>query len=55
MCLIQGLQPPCYDNTYKMVSESIATLGNGSPIAYVDLMLLHFPPILGCGGRFVRK
>eukprot|EP00040_Diaphanoeca_grandis_P001312 m.18102 g.18102 ORF g.18102 m.18102 type:complete len:308 (-) comp11843_c0_seq1:189-1112(-) len=39
----QGLQPPCFDNSVKMAKADIATLGG-----YVDLLLIHFPPIEGC-------
>ena len=40
----QGLQPPCMENTYKMASDDIHKLGT----PYVDLLLIHFPPIEGC-------
>ena len=43
----QGLQPPCFENTVKMATADIATL-TGSAAGYVDLLLLHFPPITGC-------
>eukprot|EP00656_Telonema_subtile_P050235 TRINITY_DN645_c0_g1_i5.p1 TRINITY_DN645_c0_g1~~TRINITY_DN645_c0_g1_i5.p1 ORF type:complete len:323 (+),score=77.69 TRINITY_DN645_c0_g1_i5:225-1193(+) len=41
--LTQGLQPPCFANTQKLALASIDALG----LETVDLMLLHFPPILG--------
>eukprot|EP00591_Stephanopyxis_turris_P003964 CAMPEP_0195507882 /NCGR_PEP_ID=MMETSP0794_2-20130614/1240_1 /TAXON_ID=515487 /ORGANISM="Stephanopyxis turris, Strain CCMP 815" /LENGTH=314 /DNA_ID=CAMNT_0040634707 /DNA_START=85 /DNA_END=1029 /DNA_ORIENTATION=+ len=40
----QGLQPPCFENTYESALADIVKLGT----PYVDLLLLHFPPILGC-------
>ena len=42
----QGLQPPCFDNTVKMATADIATLTGAT--GYVDLLLLHFPPLTGC-------
>jgi len=43
-CRAQGLQPPCFENTYESALADIVKLGT----PYVDLLLLHFPPILGC-------
>ena len=40
----QGLQPPCYNNTVQLSEASLAALN----VQYVDLLLLHFPPLLGC-------
>ena len=42
----QGLQPPCFSNTYTMASSDITTLVGAK--GQVDLMLLHFPPLEGC-------
>lgn len=47
----QGLQPPCYENTLKMATTDIGKLKT----PYVDLLLLHFPPIEGCGGKSCTK
>eukprot|EP01065_Artemidia_motanka_P027001 TRINITY_DN32239_c0_g1_i1.p1 TRINITY_DN32239_c0_g1~~TRINITY_DN32239_c0_g1_i1.p1 ORF type:complete len:331 (+),score=128.71 TRINITY_DN32239_c0_g1_i1:74-994(+) len=41
----QGLQPPCFNNTLKMYTENLADLRTD----HVDLLLIHFPPLLGCG------
>jgi diketogulonate reductase-like aldo/keto reductase len=40
----QGLMPPCYNNTLRVAEEDLSLLGLQS----VDLMLIHFPPLLGC-------
>lgn len=40
----QGLMPPCRENTAKLVDEDLALLAT----PYVDLMLIHFPPLGGC-------
>ena len=40
----QGLMPPCYNNTLRLVDEDLALLQTD----YVDLMLIHFPPLGGC-------
>ena len=47
----QGLQPPCYENTHKVFAEDMAKLKT----PYVDLLLLHFPPLAGCGGNACMK
>ena len=47
----QGLQPPCYENTHKVFAEDLAKLQT----PYVDLLLLHFPPLAGCGGNSCTK
>jgi diketogulonate reductase-like aldo/keto reductase len=47
----QGLQPPCYANTLDVATSDIAKLQT----PYVDLLLLHFPPIEGCGGASCTK
>ena len=47
----QGLQPPCFENTLKMATSDIVKLQT----PYVDLLLLHFPPIDGCGGLSCTK
>jgi diketogulonate reductase-like aldo/keto reductase len=39
----QGLMPPCFNNTLKLFEEDASLLGRG-----VDLLLIHFPPLLGC-------
>ena len=47
----QGLMPPCYNNTLQAVSDDLAVLNytsSTSTSAGVDLMLVHFPPLLGC-------
>ena len=49
----QGLQPPCFDNTYAMAEKDIAALVGKT--GHVDLMLLHFPPLEGCGGASCTK
>ncbi len=40
----QGLQPPCFDNTVRLVQDDLSKLG----LEYADLMLIHFPPLRGC-------
>ena len=40
----QGLMPPCFNNTLKAVDQDLALLG----MEKVSLMLIHFPPLLGC-------
>ena len=49
----QGLQPPCYNNTIKLGMDDI----NAMKQTYVDLLLLHFPPLFGCkrGSGSCRK
>ena len=47
----QGLQPPCYENTLKVFAADMAKLQT----PYVDLLLLHFPPLAGCGGNACMK
>ena len=47
----QGLMPPCFNNTLKAVEEDLLLLNYTSATstsAGVDLMLVHFPPLLGC-------
>ena len=47
----QGLMPPCFNNTLKAVEEDLLLLNYtsaASTSAGVDLMLVHFPPLLGC-------
>ena len=41
----QGLQPPCESNTFAQAVDDISELG----LTHVDLMLIHFPPLLNCG------
>lgn len=50
----QGLQPPCFDNTFAMATKDIATLVGGAN-GQIDLLLLHFPPLEGCGGASCTK
>ena len=40
----QGLYPPCYNNTLKLSGDDLSSLD----VTYVDLLLLHFPPLFGC-------
>ena len=40
----QGLKPPCYNNTLKLSEASLEAMH----VQYVDLLLLHFPPLFGC-------
>ena len=47
----QGLQPPCYDNTHKVFAADMEKLQT----PFVDLLLLHFPPLLGCDGERCSK
>ena len=53
----QGLEPPCFENTLKVATADLSTLH----VDYVDLLLLHFPPIeaggksLGCSGDSCAK
>lgn len=52
----QGLNPPCYSNTLKMATADINTLNAHAPASnYVDLLLLHFPPLEGCGAKQCPK
>jgi hypothetical protein len=47
----QGLIPPCLNNTLQAVNDDLALLNytsGTSTSAGVDLMLVHFPPLLGC-------
>lgn len=47
----QGLMPPCLNNTLQAVKDDLALLNYTSRAATsagVDLMLVHFPPLLGC-------
>lgn len=39
----QGLSPPCFNNTLRAGEQDVRALG-----VKIDLMLLHFPPLLGC-------
>jgi len=47
----QGLQPPCYENTHKVFAADMAKLQT----PYIDLLLIHFPPLAGCGGNACTK
>ena len=40
----QGLPPPCFNNSARKIDDDLALLDT----PYVDLLLIHFPPILGC-------
>jgi diketogulonate reductase-like aldo/keto reductase len=40
----QGLYPPCFNNTLKLSANDLSSL----QVNYVDLLLLHFPPLFGC-------
>ena len=40
----QGLQPPCYNNTLALAHNDVDAM----KVDYVDLLLLHFPPLFGC-------
>ena len=47
----QGLMPPCLNNTLQAVNDDLALLNytsGTSTSAGVDLMLVHFPPLVGC-------
>ena len=44
------LLPPCYGNSVAMAQADIEQLGG-----QVDLLLIHFPPLLGCGGAACTK
>jgi len=39
-----GVQPPCFNNTVRALQTDLAQLDT----PYLDLILLHFPPVFGC-------
>jgi len=45
-CGIQGLgRDDCYNNTMQLINEDIEQMSAaGSPLKYLDLLLIHFPP-----------
>jgi len=39
-----GVQPPCYNNTLRAANSDFDQLDT----PYIDMILLHFPPVFGC-------
>lgn len=52
-CGIQGLgKENCYNNTLNAIKSDLTQLGSaGFPIAYLDLLLIHFPPCMQATGK----